>query len=192
MGLLVGGLAAAGHHTDALTVQEAELAMERRLGSSEKCILVVQGNLANTYQKLGRLEEAMCLRRDVYSGDLRLYGEEHRETLIDAYNYTNDLLRLKRFGEVKQLMRKNMPAARRVLGESNELTLRFRANYAEALYADPDATLDDLREAVTTLEDTARIGRRVLGNSHPTVRSIEFGLRESRAALRARETPGGA
>ena len=111
-------------------------------------ILTAKGNLACTYQELGRLEEAMCLRRDVYSGDLRLYGEEHRETLIDAYNYTNDLLRLKRFGEVKQLMRKNMPAARRVLGESNELTLRFRANYAEALYADTDATRDDLREDV--------------------------------------------
>ena len=55
-----------------------------------------------------------------------------------------------------------------------------------------DATLDDLREAVSTLEETEPVARRVLGNSHPTVQSIEFGLRVSRAALRARETPGGA
>ena len=89
-------------------------------------------------------------------------------------------------------MRKTLPVARRVLGASHDHTLRMRQVYAGALYEDPDATLDDLREAMTTLEDTARIGRRVLGNSHPTVRSIEFGLRESRAALRARETPGGA
>ena len=32
-----------------------------------------------------------------------------------------------------------------------------------ALYQDPRATLDDLREAVTTLEDTERIARRVFG-----------------------------
>jgi len=54
---------------------------------------------------------------------------------------------------------------------------------------DPDATLDDLREAATTLEDTARIARRVLGGAHPTTVGIEKSLREARAALRARETP---
>ena len=47
------------------------------------------------------------------------------------------------------------------------------------------ATLDDLNEAVTTLEDTKRIARRVLGGEHPTTEGIEFSLREARAALRA-------
>ena len=57
---------------------------------------------------------------------------------------------------------------------------------------DDVATLDDIREAVTTLEDTARIIRRVLGKFHPRVAKIEGFLQESRAALRARETPGSA
>ncbi len=65
----------------------------------------------------------------------------------------------------------------------------MRRSYGEALYNDAAATLDDLREAVITLEDMEPIARRLLGNSHPTVRSIEFGLRDSRAALAARETP---
>ena len=56
-------------------------------------------------------------------------------------------------------------------------------------YDDPAATLDDLREAVTTLAETERIARRVLGSAHPTTMSIERGLRSARAALRARETP---
>ena len=51
------------------------------------------------------------------------------------------------------------------------------------------ATHEDLREAVTTLEETERIARRVLGGAHPLVVRIEFVLRQSRAALRARETP---
>ena len=66
----------------------------------------------------------------------------------------------------------------------------MRWTYAETLYQDAEATLDDLREAVTTLEDAERTGRRVLGSAHPVVRVLERSLRESRAALHARETPG--
>ena len=61
--------------------------------------------------------------------------------------------------------------------------------YARALYGDTGATLDDLREAVTTLEDTVRTARRVLGGAHPLTTWIERRLRDARAALRAREAP---
>ena len=84
-----------------------------------------------------------------------------------------------------------MPVARRVLRESSVTTLRLRWNYAEALYTDPGATLDDLREAVTTLEDTERIARRVLGPAHPITTSIAQDLRKYQAALCAREAPSG-
>ena len=50
---------------------------------------------------------------------------------------------------------------------------------------DPGATLDELREAVTTLEDVGRIARRVLGGAHPHTTAIEAELRDARAALRA-------
>ena len=54
---------------------------------------------------------------------------------------------------------------------------------------DPDATLDDLREAVMTLEDAGRTARRVFGGAHPLTEAIENSLRDAQAALRARETP---
>ena len=88
------------------------------------------------------------------------------------------------FEEAKSLVRKSMPVAQRALGENNEITLMLREVYARALYADPDATLDDLREAVTTLEETVRIARRVLGGAYPLVAEIEKSLRHARAALR--------
>ena len=65
----------------------------------------------------------------------------------------------------------------------------MRYSYARALYQDAGATLDHLREAVTTLEDTARIARRVLGGAHPRTAGLDVDLKLSRAALRARETP---
>ena len=61
--------------------------------------------------------------------------------------------------------------------------------YAGALYRDAGATLGDLREAVTTLEDTARTARRVLGGAHPVTTGIEGRLGFAREALAARETP---
>ena len=65
----------------------------------------------------------------------------------------------------------------------------MRWNYAEALYLDPSVTLDDVREAVETIEDTARIARRVLGSAHPVTKGMEKGLRHARYLLAARETP---
>ena len=67
------------------------------------------------------------------------------------------------------------------------MTLKMRWIYAAALCMDPGATLDDLREAVTTLEDVERTARRVFGGAHPNTMGIEGSLRDARAALRARE-----
>ena len=84
-------------------------------------------------------------------------------------------------------MRKTMPAMRRVLGESNEVTLKMGLLYGGALYMDAGATLDDVREAVTTLEDTEQIARRVLGGAHPLTESVRRTLCGARARL---EEPG--
>jgi hypothetical protein len=108
---------------------------------------------------------------------------------VVAENYALTLLRANRFEDAKSLMLKTMPAARRVFGKNASSTLKMRAVYAVALYEDPAATLDDLREAVTTIEETERTARRVLGGSHPIIVDIGRDLRAARAALRARETP---
>ena len=63
--------------------------------------------------------------------------------------------------------------------------------YVVALYSDPAAMRDDLREAVTTIEEAGRTARRVFGSSHPTTEWIEHQLRNARAALRAREASTG-
>ena len=101
--------------------------------------------------------------------------------------YAASLLTLKRHEEAKALYRKTIPVARRVSGENDELTLRLGWNYADALYTDPDATLDDIREAVRTLEDLEQTTRRVFGGAHPFATGIVDALRQSRATLRARE-----
>jgi len=184
---LGSGLYDAKHYEDALVVQEAELSILPRVGSSEHGMLIVQTNLANTYHSLGRFEEALQLERDVYHGSLRLYGEGNRDTLISANNYADSLLSLNRFEEAKSVLREVIPVARRVLGENDTLPFRMRKVYAQALYEDPAATRGALREAVTMFEDTALPARRVLGGAHPIVLGIEHDLQNARAALGARD-----
>ena len=125
------------------------------------------------------------MTRDVYLGFLKLRGEKHEQTLQAAYNYASSFLSLQRFEEAKSLLRKLIPVARRVLGENQGLTLDMRWNYAAALCKDPAATLDDLREAVTTLEDAERTTRRVFGGTHPVAVAIKANLQSARAVLRA-------
>ena len=186
---LGNGLSSAGHHEDALAVQETELSTLRRIGASEQKVLVAQGNLANTYGRLGQKEKALRMRRDVYSGTLKLHGEQNINCLSDAFNYAVDLIDAKRFEEARSLLRKTIPVARRALGDPHDLTLSMRSVYAQTLYKDDGATLANLREAVTTLEDAERTARRVLGGAHPLVAQIGACLRCARAALCARETP---
>ena len=189
MAQLGNGLFAARHYEDALSVYEAELAMKMRLGAPARQLLVVRGNIANAYFEIGRKDQALQMWRDIYSGRLKLLGEEHLETIRAACNYASSLAGLQRFEEAKSFLRKTMPVARRVLGEEHRIALRMRRLYARALYSADGATLDDLREAVTTIEDVQRTTRRVFGGAHPLAAKIEDTLKKARAALHARETP---
>ena len=136
----------------------------RRIGAPERRLLSVRINLSITYEQLG--QDVVLLKRELYAESLRLNGEEHKVTLHTAINYANSLLSLRRFEEARPLLRKMVPVARRVLGEGDTLTLDMSINYAAALNNDPDATLDDVREAVTTLEEIEPTARRVLGGVH--------------------------
>ena len=99
-----------------------------------------------------------CLRRDVYSGWLKLKGEEHKNTLIGGS--TRRFPFLYSASKKPRPMRKTIPLARRVLGESDD-TLKMW-NFAMALYPRHARRSPRGRE---TLEDT---GRRARAGGHPT------------------------
>ena len=193
---LGNGLLGIGQYDDALSVKETELAMMRRLGESAENILTAQGNLAVTYATLERYELALRMKRIVYYGYLRLKGKEHTDTLVSANNYADSLIQLERYRTVMCLLRETLPIARRVLEECDETMLRLRVNYARALcVVSADAVTgtspDDLREAVTTLEEIEPIARRVFGDDHLFGDQVEHFLRESRGLLhKKRKTSG--
>ena len=77
MNVLGAGLGAARHGDDALSVYEANLSLLRRIGASARSIHNARSNLAFSYGDLGRLDEALRLKRDIYRESLRRFGEEH-------------------------------------------------------------------------------------------------------------------
>jgi len=192
MEVLGNGLYAVGQHEDSLTVRLTKLAAMRRVGASEENILAMQGNLASTYAALGRSEDAIRIERDVYSGRMKVYGEEHGDTLEIASNYATSLLDLKHFEDVKALLRKMIPVARHVLGKGDLLTLKMGWLYAMALYKNYGATVDDLHEAVETLESVAKSYKRVFGQAHPKRSTVQGALAAARAVLAAQMLLGSA
>ena len=117
-----------------------------------------------------------------------LYGEESEETLIAANNYAESLKCLQRFEEAKALLRKTLPVARRVFKtETDLLPLLMRCIYASALYRAENATFDDVREAVATLDELARTTRRVFGGAHPLAVTVAEDLENVQGKLRKQE-----
>ena len=64
----------------------------------------------------------------------------------------------------------------------------MRSIHAAALCNDTSATLNDFREAVTTLEETERTARRVFGGAHPLTTETERDLQFARGTLAAHES----
>ena len=67
----------------------------------------------------------------------------------------------------------------------NELTLSLFANYANALYKNPDAVPDDLLESIAMYEKCLPAAQRLWGASHPYPMQFEKHLGKAREALAA-------
>ena len=190
MSQLGAGLYEATRYEDALPVMEAELSMKRRHGASGSGCSLFRTILRPRILRSDGPEEALQIKRDAYSGCVICLARNMKRPSV-ANNYAPALVDLERLEEeARRCCARTIPVTRRVLSDSSRTTLVQRCNYAESLYEDPEATLDDLREAVTTLEEVERIARRVLGGAHPLTVDIEGELRESptRHAREAQES----
>ena len=81
------------------------------------------------------------------------------------------------YQEAKSLMRKNITACRRSLGDDHLLMYRARANLARVMCP------DDPQEAVAIFEDVCRRSRRVFGDAHPQYQDFQADLDIIKAEL---------
>ena len=147
-------------------------------GASKQNILMMQSNLSNLYEVLGRREEALQMLREVYNAWLKLNGPRDRATLKSACDLAGHMISNSLLDEAKQFLSEKIPLALKVLGPDDMETLKMRWRYALAL-GDPK----DYDETVAILEDVARRSRRVFGDLNPMTTSAERGLRQVRERL---------
>ena len=140
---------------------------------------------------LGRVEEALRIERDVYSGYVKLNGEEARDTLHEALNFAMTLRKAGHKPEAKEFLRTRSPVADRALGRENYISLRLRWLHANSLCDDADATLDELVQAEATLKSVLGSWRRIMGASHPDTIPLEHAVVRVQAALAAHQSAPG-
>ena len=94
--------------------------------------------------------------------------------MSQAYNIAVSLAHLKKNTEAISLMREQLPPVTRMLGNDNELTLKFQKLYAKTLFAPPDGPWSEEKvRARGLMEAFTRSARRVLGPTHPETRQGE-------------------
>ena len=189
---LGNGLDAANHYEDALSVMEAEMSMLRRVGASEIDLLVAQNNLGCTYQRLGRLEDALQMKRDVYSGHSRHrdLGPLHQNTLKAALNLSTALVNAGDYAEARAFTRDQTELARRALGADHPVTLDFQWGYSRAFTLDKGVSAEQLGEVATALEKTLEVSQRVRGREHPQTCNIRNELTIAKTKEAIARTPG--
>ena len=125
-------------------------------------------NLAISYAALGREEQALFMQRDVYSGTLKQYGEEHEDSLISALNLSTALVDTGNYAEARAFMPDQVALTKRVLGSDHIITLDFQGGWARAFFCDEDVPAEQLAEPAAALEKALKIAQRVLGPEHPS------------------------
>ena len=123
------------------------------------------------------------MRREVYSGTSRIYGEDTYDALIETLNLALILRDTGNNPEAKELLRARIPVAERSLGREHYIYFRLCWLYANTLGDAADATFDDLVQAEALLDDTYTRFRRVMGDGHPDTAKIHSCLLDARRDL---------
>ena len=135
------------------------------------------------------------MTREIYAGLLALSETEPGRPsaalnlAVNLFNNGRGRLDPNEYAEVKSLLRTNIPYARRELGNDHLIT----TNMAELLsviiidevqqHRDAADPSEDLLEAVTTLEDLCKRGRRIFGATHPQTLKFEKNLKLARKLI---------
>ena len=178
---LGNGLNGAHRHEEHLVVGEAQLANATRIpGASEEAILNMKDNLANCYRSLGRLDEALAIRRELYARSVAL-SLPPAFLYLRVLNLSSSLQHARRHAEAKSFLREQVPKARRALGEVHELYLKLCLNYGQAICF--EGSREDVVESTTLLEQLSSTTRRIYGPAHPFAETVQRAFVASKQAL---------
>ncbi|MFI6699972.1 tetratricopeptide repeat protein [Streptomyces sp. NPDC050509] len=158
-----------GDYASALAAAEqATDLVRRRLGDDHVLVLRLRQRIGKATDRLGRLEEAACLHRELLDDLERVCGPEAPDTLTTCLHLSRPLTWLDRPGEAVRLMHRAATGRAALLGPWHPLTLEARACLLEL---PPGPEVD--RE-VSAGPDLVADCRRELGADHPITLSADL------------------
>ena len=144
----------------------------------------VKSNLAHCYQQLGRSDDALRLRREIFDGAKESLGAGNGHTLSLGCNLCTSLAQSGRAAEARTLHYECLPLARKHLGPDHDVSLSH-AEYLAATIRACDPREKDALEAEALLKDTLERRRRVFGAAHPSTRAVADDLESLQQATNA-------
>ena len=141
------------------------------LGPHHPDALASRHSLAGAYREAGRLDEAIALYEQVFSGRSRVLGPDHPSTLTARLNLAGAYREAGRFDEAITLKKQILADAMRIMGPDSPGTSAARNNLA-ATYRDAGR----LDEAITLYKQNLDDVSRTLGLDHPETLATRHSL----------------
>ena len=144
MGILGEALRDSGRPEESLPVFKTYVAWRQRYWPSGKHdILISQNNLAICLSDLGRHDEVLVLKREIYAGFVAMCGESHHDTMGAGLNLAMSMNATGLNEEAKSFLHDRLlPMARRSVGADNQLTLMLGRILAVAHIDNPEGRGD--------------------------------------------------
>ena len=146
----------------ALALAESVALAADTLGPDHPHALGSRNNLANAYQDVGRLDEAITLHKQTLDARTRTLGPNHPDTLGSSDNLACAYREAGRLDEAITLHKQTLDARTHILGPNHPDTLDSRHNLAVA-YRDAGRLDQAIELHQQTLKDTEGL----LGPNHP-------------------------
>ncbi|MFI6142587.1 TIR-like protein FxsC [Streptomyces griseus] len=146
----------------------------RLLGERHPDTLAVRSGLATSYNRAGRVGEAMALRESVLAHHEEILGERHPDTLSARASVAVSLYGVGRVEEAIALETRVLADREEVLGERHPDTLSARANLASSFYA-----AGRVEDAIALETRVLADSEEVLGERHPDTISARANLASS-------------
>ena len=146
----------------ALALAESVALAADTLGPDHPYALGSRNNLANAYQDVGRLDEAITLHKQTLDARTRTLGPNHPDTLGSGDNLACAYRDVGRLDEAITVHKQTLDARTRTLGPNHPDTLDSRHNLAVA-YRDAGRLAQAIELHQQTLKDTEGL----LGPNHP-------------------------
>ena len=141
--------------------EEARALFLAELGPEHKLTLRSAGNLANTYAKLGLIQEAEDLLLTARETAERVFGPEHVETISAVEDLATFYIDFEKFDAAEPLIERVADAYRRSLKKDHRAELKSRTSLGMLRSAQGRH-----REAEAILRETVETMRRDMGRSH--------------------------